>query len=60
MNKRNFLFSVLMLLVAVGSLNPAAAQEAEEAPEYVVPVPAGWNPPSGGQQCWVRDQSGNC
>ena len=42
MNKRNFLFSVLMLLVAVGSLNPAAAQEAEEAPEYVVPVPAGW------------------
>ncbi len=26
----------------------------------VVPPPSGWQPPSGGQQCWVRDQSGDC
>ncbi len=26
----------------------------------VLPVPAGWNAPSGGVQCWVRDQSGDC
>ncbi|CUA94328.1 type IV pilin protein [Thiomonas bhubaneswarensis] len=26
----------------------------------VLPVPAGWSAPSGGQQCWVRNQSGDC
>jgi len=26
----------------------------------LTPLPPGWQAPSGGQQCWVRDQSGDC
>jgi type IV pilus assembly protein PilE len=45
---------------ANGFVGPSYAIDQSGVKTTTLPVPPGWNPPSGGQQCWVRDQSGNC
>ncbi|MGC8508342.1 MAG: type IV pilin protein [Thiomonas sp.] len=43
-----------------GFNGPSYTIDQDGVKNTVIPVPSGWQAPSGGQQCWVRDQSGDC
>lgn len=45
---------------ANGFVGPSYTIDQNGNKTTVLPVPSGWSAPNGGQQCWVRNQSGDC